>query len=429
MRVFHPIEIENITDFKTKVLHWANSFECCCYFDSNGHLSENNSFDLIVAVGCKKGIELNSGNVFESLKKFQQETNDFLFGYFSYDLKNETEKLSSDNFDGLNFPEIFFFQPDYLIRISNGKAEIGIFGEKKHAEKLIADINSGTSQKIKSEKFEIKQRVDKTTYLKNVNTIKEHIRKGDVYEMNYCIEFFAENAIINPSHIYKKLNEVSQTPLSCFCRFGDKYLISASPERFLKKTGNKIISQPIKGTAKRGITNEEDEKIKNELRNNSKEQSENVMIVDLVRNDLSRSAKNNSVTVDELFGVYTFRQVHQMISTVTAEIKDDIHFIEAIKNAFPMGSMTGAPKVKAMELIEKFEATKRGLYSGTVGYISPDRDFDFNVVIRSILYNETKKYLSFMVGSAITDKADAKKEYEECLLKAKALFEVLEQNL
>jgi para-aminobenzoate synthetase component 1 len=207
----------------------------------------------------------------------------------------------------------------------------------------------------------------------------------------------------------------------------NQYIISASPERFLAKRGRQLISQPIKGTAKRSANLAEDEQLKLSLKNHPKEQQENVMIVDLVRNDLTRSAVAGTVKVEELFGIYSFEQVHQMISTVTCLKADDVSDVEAIRNTFPMGSMTGAPKVNAMRLMEKYERSKRGVYSGAVGYFSPDGDFDFNVIIRTILYNAATQYLSFQVGSAITHSADAENEYQECLLKAKAILEVLGQ--
>lgn len=166
--------------------------------------------------------------------------------------------------------------------------------------------------------------------------------------------------------------------------------------------------------------------LKNDLAKDEKERSENIMIVDLVRNDLSKTAVKGSVKVEELCKVYSFDQVHQMISTVTSQIEENTHPIDVIKSTFPMGSMTGAPKISAMKIIENLEETKRGLYSGAVGYITPRGDFDFNVVIRSILYNHTQKYISFSVGSAITSKSDPLKEYEECLVKAKAMHEVLQ---
>jgi para-aminobenzoate synthetase component 1 len=274
----------------------------------------------------------------------------------------------------------------------------------------------------------IEQRISKENYLSKVNKMLEHIQRGDIYEANFCMEFFAENVIINPLEIYQKLNAISKPPFAVFFKNNQQYLLSASPERYLKKEGNKVISQPIKGTAKRFSDATLDEKSKTDLAENPKERSENIMIVDLVRNDLSRTASKGSVEVEELCAIYSFEQVHQMISTITSTVDEAISPIEIIKTTFPMGSMTGAPKISAMQIIENLEETKRGLYSGSVGYFSPENDFDFNVVIRSILYNAQNQYLSFSVGSAITSKAVSEQEYDECLLKARAMFEVLKHS-
>ncbi len=214
-------------------------------------------------------------------------------------------------------------------------------------------------------------------------------------------------------------------PFAVFFRNHTQYLLSASPERYIRKEGNKIISQPIKGTAKRFEDPVQDEKSKQELAQSAKERTENIMIVDLVRNDLAHTSRKGSVKVEELCEIYTFRQVHQMISTVVSEVEPTTHPITILKTTFPMGSMTGAPKISAMKLIEALEETKRGLYSGAVGYFTPNGDFDFNVIIRSILYNSHEQYLSFSVGSAITAEAAPEKEYEECLLKANAMLNVL----
>ncbi|WP_316933289.1 anthranilate synthase component I family protein [Pedobacter lusitanus] len=267
--------------------------------------------------------------------------------------------------------------------------------------------------------------MDRKTYLSKVNELREHIARGDIYEVNFCQEFFAENAAINPYEVYLNLNKLSPTPFSGFFKLHGKYILSASPERFLCKRGEQLISQPIKGTAKRSHNQIEDELIKTALKNNLKEQAENVMIVDLVRNDLTKSAIRGTVKVNELFGIYSFPQVHQMISTVSCRMNPELHPVEAIANTFPMGSMTGAPKVRAMELIEETECSRRGIYSGAFGYFDPEGDFDFNVVIRSILYNEEKKYLSFQVGGAITFASSAEAEYEECMLKASAMIKTL----
>jgi para-aminobenzoate synthetase component 1 len=226
--------------------------------------------------------------------------------------------------------------------------------------------------------------------------------------------------------LFEKLNTISKSPLAVFLKNDSQYLFSASPERYLKKVADKIISQPIKGTAKRFLDPIEDERAKNQLALDPKERAENIMITDLVRNDLSRTAQKGSVKVEELCAVYSFEQVHQMITTITSNLDIQYSVNEVIKSTFPMGSMTGTPKISAMKIIEELEETKRGLYSGAVGYFTPSGDFDFNVVIRSILYNQENKYVSFSVGSAITSQSVPENEYEECLLKAKAMHEVLQ---
>src|SRR5262249_41024055 len=223
----------------------------------------------------------------------------------------------------------------------------------------------------------------------------------------------------DPVSVYRELSSISPNPFSALYRINDKWLICASPERFLKKQGNKILSQPIKGTSERILGNEErDELSREKLFKSPKERSENVMVVELVRNDLAKICKEGTVDVDELYGIYSFPQVHQMISTVVGELKENISFTDIIRATFPMGSMTGAPKKRVLELIERYEKTRRGIFSGALGYNSPGGDFDFNVVIRSILYNSSDRYLSFPTGSGITFYSDPEKEWEECLLKA-----------
>ena len=285
-----------------------------------------------------------------------------------------------------------------------------------------------------SDLLQIENRISKQEYLGIIEKLKYHIHRGDCYEINFCQEFFAEEAIIDPLEVYQKLSSLSPNAFSAFYKLEDKFLICASPERFLKKEGGKILSQPIKGTSSRFLQDKiNDEKSRQDLYASEKDRSENVMVVDLVRNDLSRICKEGTVKLEELYGIYSFPQVHQMISTVSGELKENVSFTEIIRATFPMGSMTGAPKKRVMELIDQYEETKRGIFSGALGYIDPGGDlpagqagFDFNVIIRSILYNASDKYLSFLVGSGITFLSDAEKEYEECLLKAKAMFEVLQ---
>jgi para-aminobenzoate synthetase component 1 len=418
--IFYP---NNIHQFKRNALQWASTFDVCCCLDSNNFKNDYSKFDALVAVGVKAEVISQSGNAFEALANFKSEHNEWMTGFLGYDLKNELEQVSSSNPDHLQFPDLYFFVPQHLIVIEGDKVDI----QSGDAEGIFKAISEFTLAEKLSYPIHIQTRFNKAEYIHIVNEIKAHINRGDIYVTNFCQEFYAEDAFIDPVHIFQKLNEASPNPFGCFFKYHQQYILCASPERFLAKRGSKLISQPIKGTARRGIDDVADEAIIQQLRSNPKEQQENVMIVDLVRNDLTRSAVSGTVKVEELFGIYSFQQVHQMISTVVCEMDSNIGVIEAIRNTFPMGSMTGAPKVSAMQLMEHFERTRRGVYSGAIGYFSPNGDFDFNVVIRSVLYNELEKYLSFQAGSAITYHADAALEYEECLLKVKAIMEVLGQ--
>jgi para-aminobenzoate synthetase component I len=420
-------------DLKANLFELNRRFDKICYFNSNSKINKAlpTLNDQLIAIGCvKELIVKNENKALEQLQSFYDENKSWIFGALSYDLKNEIEDISSQHLDDVGFPLVHFFIPEVTIQVK-GNDHFVYYDEDVtsiDSAKRIYDVvfsNTEKAEKIIPAKAEIKKRISKEEYLKSFNNIRAHVMRGDIYEINFCQEFYSDNAEIDPVTVFEKLNAISEAPFAAFCKFNDQFVLSSSPERFLKKEGPRLITQPIKGTAKRAQDIEEDEKLKTMLKNDPKEQNENVMIVDLVRNDLSRVAKKGSVKVDELFGVYSFRQVHQLISTVSCELKDDVTFIDILKSAFPMGSMTGAPKVSAMKLIEKFESTKRGIYSGALGYISPEKDFDFSVVIRSIIYNSINHYLSFMVGSAITANAEAEKEYEECMLKAKAMLEVL----
>jgi len=415
-------QVNDIKQFKQKALQWANGFDVVCYLDSNNFTDPYSKFDALIAVGVKNEITANAGNAFEQVAAFREANPGWITGFFGYDLKNEVEELTSTNTNKTGFPDLYFFSPQHLIIIKSNKVEI-ISDDAAYIFENIAQ--QGHHQPKSSSAINLQSRFTKAEYLDVVEKIQEHIIRGDIYVTNFCQEFFAENSSIDPLAVFQKLNAISPNPFAAFFKWKGKYILSASPERFMAKRGNKLISQPIKGTAKRGKTLQEDEAIKQQLRNHTKELQENVMIVDLVRNDLTRSAKPGTVKTEELFGIYTFNQLHQMISTVTCEMQEGLSTIDAIKRAFPMGSMTGAPKISAMQLMEQYEHSRRGVYSGALGYFNPDDDFDFNVVIRTLLYNSADKYLSFHTGSAITYHANAEQEYEECLLKAKAILEVL----
>lgn len=443
MRGVKTYRIEEGAIVKRQLINWAQKFKHFSVLESNAlnavKVPINDPYSglhCLVAVGAYSEIVGTGTNDFERLKRYVDSTNDWLFGYLTYDLKNQIESMDSNNPDFQKHPDLHFFQPELVVEASESSLKFHYLEEVYDEEKLNLTLKEILESELEeaycqpdtltSEKIiEVRARLSKTAYLEAVTALKKHISYGDIYEVNYCQEFFASNIEVEPLRIFERLNQISKAPFAAFYRSGARYLISASPERFLRKMGTSLISQPIKGTRRRDENEEMDLILKEELANSIKEQSENVMIVDLVRNDLSRSAVKGTVEVEDLFGIYSFEQVHQMISTVKCELRKDIHPIDAIKNAFPMGSMTGAPKIRAMQLIEEYEVTKRGLYSGAVGYITPDQDFDFSVIIRSVLYNEDAKYLSLMVGGAITDLADPSAEYEECLVKAKAMFDAL----
>ncbi len=410
------------------MLGWINRFNICCLLDNHQYSSKHNSIECIAAASSINSFTATE-DVWQQLKIFLQENNDWLFGHVSYDFKNKIEPLQSNHFDAVQFPDIFFFQPEVVISLSEKEVEISSvsISPKKIFDEIIQEkiTNQSASSNINTQ-----PRISKEKYLQIIQQLKQHILRGDCYEINFCQEFFAEETIIDPLNVYHQLTKISPVPFSCFYKLNDKYLLCASPERYIKKTKNNIISQPIKGTFKRDLSNNfQDELLKKQLSKSAKEKSENVMVVDMVRNDLSKICKEATVVVEELFGVYSFPQVHQMISTIRGELQDDIDFADVLNATFPMASMTGAPKRKVMELIEQYEQAKRGIYSGCVGYISPKKDFDFNVVIRSIAYNQSNKYLSYQVGGGITFNSDAEKEYEECLLKAEAIKKVLQNKM
>ncbi|WP_299260939.1 aminodeoxychorismate synthase component I [uncultured Aquimarina sp.] len=433
MRSTRTYTLDNSSEFKIKLLQWAQQFDDILWLDSNAYSQKYSSYDAILAVDAFTSIKTDYYTAFDKLKEYQEQTADWIFGYLSYDLKNDVEKLSSENTDNLDFPDLYFFQPKKIFLLKDNKLEVQylrmVDDEMDEDYQLIENFPSSiavSSENSHCGKVKISLRITKDVYKEKIQQVLTHIHRGDIYEANFCQEFFAENSCIAPLETYHHLNQISKPPFAAFFRMNDQYMLSASPERYLRKEGNKIISQPIKGTAKRSTIFKDDKKLVSILEQDPKEQSENVMIVDLVRNDLSRTALKGTVNVEELCKVYTFKQVHQMISTVVSEIDSEVSPVDVIRTTFPMGSMTGAPKISAMQIIEDLEESKRGLYSGAVGYFTPEGDFDFNVVIRSILYNERKQYVSYTVGGAITAKSDPDKEYEECLIKAKAMREVLE---
>lgn len=374
-------------------------------------------FSELIGVGKRSSIMGNTATDIPKLKKWLNAADDMVMGYFSYDAKNLLENLKSRNVDAIGFPSFHFFVPEFVLFVNDD--EVSCYSHPENT------FQHAAHEKRKVHVSAFPSSLSKEKYVTVVKELLAHIQLGDIYEVNYCVQHKLENTTVDPFRLYEELQAVSPAPFSCYLAYDGKYLMSSSPERFMMKHGRRIISQPMKGTNRRTSDNELQKTV---LKNDLKERAENVMITDLVRNDLSRSAKKGSVKVEELCGIYEFEHVNQMISTVSAELRDGVHPLDAILNAFPMGSMTGAPKIKAMELIDQYEDFSRGLYSGAVGYFTPDLDFDFNVIIRSVLYNQEKKVVTFPTGSAITINSDPEKEYEECMLKAEAMQKVLRDH-
>ncbi|MEO9022431.1 MAG: anthranilate synthase component I family protein [Ginsengibacter sp.] len=418
-RKFISYPIADFYIFKTQLLNYGKMFGNFCFLD-NHEYDFDKSFECVGGFGAMQSLSSDTGETLSSLDIFLSGKDDWVFGHLAYDIKNRIESLFSHNHDEIGFPDFQFFVPEIVFILSKEEVKIGVHSSSD-ADKIFDAVLSAVPAEISFPTPQLLSRFSKDDYLNIVRKLQQHIAKGDCYEVCFCQEFYAEDVQIDPVKVFEQLSILSPNPFSAFYRLDDKYLMCASPERFLKKTKDLIISQPIKGTSRRTNPDKEDEGEKNLLQWDEKERAENVMIVDLVRNDLSKVCEEGSVMVKEFLKIYSFPQVHQMISTIQGTLQKDISLSEIIKATFPMGSMTGAPKKRVLELIELYEKTKRGLFSGSVGYINPEGDFDFNVVIRSVLYNEKNRYLSIPAGSAITWKSIPEKEYDECNIKIEAM--------
>jgi para-aminobenzoate synthetase component I len=404
---------------KTKMLDWVSRFNIFCFLDDHNYRLPGHAQECIAGAGASRNW------TFEDWDAGNPEA-DWVFCQLGYGLKGQTLGVKGGPPDPIGFPDSFFFTPQYVLVLEGGELRIGSLAED-HGQ-VFAGILRGTQAgdrkpgHARSAVPQVHPRITRSKYIDTIEKLKAHIRRGDCYEINFCQEFYARDADLDPVQVYTDLAEISPNPFSALYRLHERYAICASPERFIRKSGNRITSQPIKGTMRRAPgSREEEEAMKRTLLESVKERSENVMVVDLVRNDLSMICTEGSVRVDELFGIYTFPQVYQMVSTISGELRGDILFRDIIRACYPMGSMTGAPKKRVLELIDRYESTGRGLFSGSVGYITPDGDLDLNVMIRSIFYDRSARYMNYLVGSGITFYCDPEKEYEECLLKSKAM--------
>jgi para-aminobenzoate synthetase component I len=420
-----------VTDFtllKAQLLAWASRYSSCAFLDNNQYHSDFHTYECLLAVGTYDAYRANAGS--DALAQLQQFINkypgEWLFGHLGYDLKSETEAVTSTKTDTIGFADVHFFVPVIVVRLGPSQLVIESVGAPPEQIRQQLTDTIITTDWV-SPQVVLQPVLNRDAYLQTVRQLQQHILRGDCYEVNFCLPFTATDSLIEPVGVFNKLCGVSPMPFASFYRQQQQYLLCASPERFLQKSGNTIYAQPMKGTAPRHAEPVQDAAQLQALQGSQKERSENVMVADLVRNDLSKICREGSVQATGLFGIQTYPQVHQMVSTISGELRDGISFTDIIRATFPMGSMTGAPKKRVLELIDQYEPTRRGLFSGSVGYIDPAGNFDFNVVIRSLLYNAETQLLQYFAGSAITFYSVPEQEYEECMLKTKAVRHVLEE--
>lgn len=356
-------------------------------------------------------------------------------GYFAYDMCHHVEKLPRTALDDIQVPDCWFGFYDSIIAVEHQEGAVYLVATGIHEEEETAI--SALQQKIDSLRHqdlvqpagiacgEIESNFSKQDYMQAVQRIREYIRSGDIYQANMTQRFRCHTQE-KPFHLYSRLRKMNPAPFACYIDFGQAQILSSSPERFIKIDESSIETRPIKGTRPRGKTPAEDQANKEELINSEKDRSELLMIVDLERNDLSRVSKTGTVKVPELFYLEEYATVHHLVSTVTGEMRADIKPLDVIKAAFPGGSITGAPKIRAMEVIDELEPTQRNIYTGSIGYIGFDGNVDLNIAIRTILLKDETAY--FQAGGGIVWDSDPALEYEETLHKAKAIIKTLKNE-
>ena len=404
------------------MLNWANQFSIFLYLDSNNYPDGNGHYEGLMGAGAVRNVYVTHPDPLAGLDADFQANKDWLFGHINYDLRTVLEpKLRSARRANLGWDMLHFFVPQAVCFINRDKTVLTIESFVDPEEVLTQIMATPPLIIAPLPQLDFQRRVAQNDYLNTIAQLRKHIYDGDCYEINYCCEAFCELAAIDPLQVFTALNELSPAPFAAYYKLNALHLMCASPERYIAKSGDQLTAQPIKGTAARGTDLVADELNAINLATDIKERAENIMIVDLVRNDLARCCKPGAVRVEELCKVYTFPQVHQLISTVSGNMNEGLPFTDALRYTFPMGSMTGAPKFRVMQLTEQYEASRRELYSGTVGYIDPSGNFDFNVVIRSLFYNAQTGYLNYLTGGAITYDSLPEKEWEETRLKAYAL--------
>ncbi|MGR6087423.1 MAG: anthranilate synthase component I family protein [Arcticibacter sp.] len=413
-------------DIKKRVLDFVSQKNTFAFFDSHHEKSipapiTGNRYAFLAMAGVHDEVK-TSINALQTLDEFvnkHRQNLDWIGCLISYDLKNEIEPLETLGEEPIVFPIIHCFVPEIVFTVDE-TGLLCVHAASESPESVYNQLMGFRSNHNGSiSGCSIKQKIDRKRYSDAFNQVTQHLKRGDIYEATLCQQAVVSFENCDPTALFNLLCDKSPNPFSVVYKDGSKAIVCASPERFLRHDFDLLMSQPMKGTSRRSADQYEDARLKAALASSEKECAENVMIVDLVRNDLSKVAQKGSVKVDELFGVHTFATVHQMISTVSCRLHPDTGFASILKATFPMGSMTGAPKISAMKIIDRLEGFKRGMFSGTIGFFAPGGYFDFNVVIRTICLDLEKKLATVTAGGAITINCEQESEWQECLLKLK----------
>ena len=444
------IEKLNVNYTPTELFSFFQAEPYCFFLDSSLQVEGLSSYSFmgsspfliftakngICKIISEKEVQEVKRNPFSVLSELHQRysfknTSPFPFvggavGYFSYDAAQYLEKLPSLATDDLAIPDMCFGFYDGILIIDHKKEEIYVSGS---TEEIIKGIKTKLEaplpislEKNSDAEVLLTSTISHKEYLTKIQKVKEYILQGDIYEMNLT-QRFSGCFPKDPFTVYQNLRKISPSPFGCYLSFEDVQLLSSSPERLLQIQGQRIETRPIKGTRPRGKTPQEDEKYKKSLLNSEKDQSELLMIIDLSRNDLSRICTPHSVKVTRLFGLESYSTVYHLVSTIEGHLKEGINVISAIKALFPGGSITGAPKIRSMEIIDELEPTKRSVYTGSIGYIGFDGSVDLNIAIRTMILKEQQVH--FQVGGAITYDSNPQKEYEETLHKAQGMLRAL----
>lgn len=413
----HPLEIAaNIPDSEQNWVLLHSSYDA-------GYTGQRSILTLAKQQEiCADNFDMFAGVLSADRERF---TNSW-FGYLGYDLKNCLEKLRKDKKFYISLPALYMAQYGLVLDFDNKNKQLTAWTADESLLKQIPATCPAPANTTQPPEIEqINSNMDKAEYLQKVAEIKDMILRGDLLQANLTRKFYGNfNNKPNPFDIYRKLLDISPSPYSAFIRYGDSYIISSSPERFLTIDENgKAESRPIKGSIKRSLDKNEDEKLKTALENSEKDRAENLMIVDLMRNDLSRSCVPGSIKVESLFDVTSYATVHHMSSTISGQKNPNKTTLELVKGCFPPGSMTGAPKIKAMQVCSEMEKLQRGVYSGAIGWFGGDGSADLSVVIRTLIIQSNK--FEFQVGGAITADSEPEKEWEETLVKATAIARAL----